>query len=58
MYDSITETYTQYEQACSKCIDDLYRTAYLVLVDADAAEKSYPTFYVDFIGMGGIANVI
>ena len=39
MYDSITETYTQYEQACSKCIDDLYRTAYLVLVDADAAEK-------------------
>ena len=39
MYDSITETYTQYEQACSKCIDDLYHTAYLVLVDADAAEK-------------------
>jgi DNA-directed RNA polymerase specialized sigma24 family protein len=39
MYDSITETYTQYEQACSQCIDDLYHTAYLVLVDADAAEK-------------------
>lgn len=28
-----------YEQACSLCIDDLYHTAYLVLVDADAAEK-------------------
>ena len=39
MYDSITETYTTYEQACSQCIDDLYHTAYLVLVDADAAEK-------------------
>ena len=39
MYDSITETYTPYEQACSRCIDDLYHTAYLVLVDADAAEK-------------------
>lgn len=39
MYDSITETYTPYEQACSWCIDDLYHTAYLVLVDADAAEK-------------------
>ena len=30
----------------------------VVIEDADAAEKSYPTFYVDFIGMGGIANVI
>jgi len=39
MYDAITETYTPYEQACSQCIDDLYHTAYLVLVDADAAEK-------------------
>ena len=39
MYDTITETYTTYEQACSQCIDDLYHTAYLVLVDADAAEK-------------------
>ena len=39
MYDSITETYTPYEHACSRCIGDLYRTAYLVLVDADAAEK-------------------
>ena len=39
MYDTITETYTSYEQACSQCIDDLYHTAYLVLVDADAAEK-------------------
>ena len=39
MHDTITETYTAYEQACSQCIDDLYRTAYLVLVDADAAEK-------------------
>ena len=39
MYDSITEIYTPYEQACSQCIDGLYRTAYLVLVDADAAEK-------------------
>ena len=39
MYDSITETYTPYEQACSRCIDDLYHTAYLVLVDADASEK-------------------
>ena len=39
MYDSITETYTPYEQACSRCIDELYHTAYFVLVDADAAEK-------------------
>lgn len=39
MYVTITETYTPYEQACSRCIDDLYHTAYLVLVDADAAEK-------------------
>ena len=39
MYDTTTETYTPYEQACSQCIDDLYHTAYLVLVDADAAEK-------------------
>lgn len=39
MYDSITETYTPYEHACSLCIGDLYRTAYLVLVDAYAAEK-------------------
>ena len=39
MYDTITETSTTYEQACSQCIDDLYHTAYLVLVDADAAEK-------------------
>ena len=34
-----SELYTPYEQACSRCIDDLYHTAYLVLVDADAAEK-------------------
>ena len=39
MYDTMTESYTQYEQACSQCIDDLYHTAYLVLVDADASEK-------------------
>ena len=39
MHDTITDTYTPYEQACSRCIDDLYHTAYLVLVDADAAKK-------------------
>lgn len=39
MYDTITETYTTYEQACSQCIDDLYHMAYIALVDADAAEK-------------------
>jgi len=39
MYNTITEAYTPYERACSRCIDDLYRTAYLVLVDAAAAEK-------------------
>ena len=39
MYDTITTTLTLYEQTCSQCIDDLYHTAYLVLVDADAAEK-------------------
>ena len=39
MYDTMIESYTVYEQACSQCIDDLYHTAYLVLVDADAAEK-------------------
>ena len=38
MYDTIT-TLTLYEQACSQCIDDLYHTAYLVLVDAEVAEK-------------------
>ena len=39
MYDTITETYTPYEHACLQCIDDLYHTAYLVLVNVDAAEK-------------------
>ena len=39
MYDTITTVLTLYEQACSQCIDDLYHTAYFVLVDADAAEK-------------------
>ena len=39
MYDTIIETSTTYEQACSQCIDDLYHTAYLVLVDAEVAEK-------------------
>lgn len=33
------ETLTPYEQACEKCIDDLYHTAYLALADADTAEK-------------------
>lgn len=33
------ELLTTYEDACSQCIDDLYRTAYLVLVDAEDAEK-------------------
>ena len=39
MYDTITTTLSPYEHACSQCIDDLYHTAYLVLVDADASEK-------------------
>ena len=39
MYDTITTTLSPYEHACSQCIDDLYHTAYLALVDADAAEK-------------------
>ena len=39
MYDTITTALTLYEQACSQCIDDLYHTAYLVLVNVDAAEK-------------------
>ena len=43
MYDTITTALTLYEQACSQCIDDLYHTAYLVLVDADAAEKLMET---------------
>ena len=34
-----SELYTPYEQACLQCIDDLYHTAYFVLVDTDAAEK-------------------
>ena len=34
-----TNNLTVYEQACFGCIDDLYRTAYLVLADEDAAEK-------------------
>ena len=39
MYVTITETYTPYEQACSRCIDDLYHIAYLILMDTDIAEK-------------------
>ena len=39
MSDVTSEIYTTYEQVCSKCIDNLYHTAYLVLVDTDAAEK-------------------
>lgn len=39
MNDIITESLSIYEQACSHCIDDLYHTAYLALVDADASEK-------------------
>ena len=39
MYDTITESLTIYEQACSQCIDDLYHLTYLALVDADVAEK-------------------
>ena len=39
MHDTITETYTPYEQACSRCIDDLYHIAYLILMDTDIAEK-------------------
>lgn len=34
-----SESLSTYEQACSQCIDDLYHTACLVLVDVDAAEK-------------------
>lgn len=33
------ESLTIYEQACSKCIDDLYHTAYLALVNVSEAEK-------------------
>ena len=39
MFDTITTTLSPYEHACSQCIDDLYHTAYLALVDVDAAEK-------------------
>ena len=39
MNDTITEKHTAYARACSLCIDDLYRTAYLALADASAAEK-------------------
>ena len=39
MYDTKVETYTPYEPACSQCIDDLYHTAYITLVNADTAEK-------------------
>lgn len=35
----ITENFTLYEQTCSICVDDLYHTAYIALVDEDAAEK-------------------
>ena len=34
-----TNNLTVYEQACFHSIDDLFHTAYIVLVDADAAEK-------------------
>ena len=46
MYDTIIETYTAYEQSCSQCIDDLYHTAYLVLVNVDAAEILVTEFCV------------
>lgn len=39
MYDTITENYTLYERACSKCIKDMYHTAYLALADSDAAKR-------------------
>ena len=39
MHDTITETYTPYEQACSRCIADLYRVAYLALADSALAER-------------------
>lgn len=37
--ETMTQTFSIYEQACSQCIDDLYHTAYLVFVDSTAAEK-------------------
>ncbi len=36
---SITEKLTLYERTCCVCIDDLYHTAYIALVDEDTAEK-------------------
>ena len=39
MNDVAIDSFSIYEQACSQCIDDLYHTAYLALVDADVAEK-------------------
>lgn len=38
---------TVYEQACSKCIDNLYRTAYLTLADSDKAEGLVTKICVD-----------
>ena len=34
-----TNLLPSYEQACSACINDLFHTAYIVLANADAAEK-------------------
>ena len=39
MNEATIDSLAIYEQVCSKCIDDLYHTAYLALVDADASEK-------------------
>ena len=35
----LTEKLTWYEQACCMCIEDLYHTAYIALVNEDIAEK-------------------
>jgi len=40
MYDAITAPCSLYEQTCAKFIKHLYQTAYLVLADADTAEKT------------------
>ena len=37
--EKVIEPLSIYEQVCAKCIDDLYHTAYLVLVDENSSEK-------------------
>ncbi|MBE6032972.1 MAG: 3-phosphoshikimate 1-carboxyvinyltransferase [Firmicutes bacterium] len=52
------DSFHDHRIAMSAAIASIRCEGPVTIEDADAAEKSYPTFYVDFICMGGHANVI